>query len=120
MNSTELDGFIARVQAGLAFFLIIVLLLLVGAVVVIFLLPHVQVNQVISNLLVQVVTGVLALAGTAVGFFFARTRPGVTPDSTTTVTQTHTAPDGAKTVITSPAATTSVPVVPVTTPEKPQ
>jgi hypothetical protein len=105
---TDLDVFLAKTQARLVFFLVSVLVILVLAVVAILLLP-LQVNPTVSNLLVQVVTGVLALAGTGCGFFFARTRPGGIPDATQVVTQTHTSPDGTKTVITSPAATTTVP-----------
>jgi hypothetical protein len=107
----ELNAYLAHVQARLAFFLVIVLVLLVLAVVAILLLPHIVVNPAVTNLLVQVVTGVLALAGTACGFFFARMRPGGIPDAT--VTQTHTSPDGTKSVIVSPAATTSVSVPPI-------
>jgi hypothetical protein len=104
---TDLDVFLAKTQARLVFFLVSVLVILVLAVVAILLLP-LQVNPTVSNLLVQVVTGVLALAGTGCGFFFARTRPGGIPDATQVVTQTHTLPDGTKTVITSPSATTPV------------
>jgi len=71
----ELDLFLARTQARLAFFLIIILVLLCAGVVAILVLPSVKPNQEIIGLIVQVVTGVLALAGTAVGFFFARHRP---------------------------------------------
>jgi hypothetical protein len=105
---TDLDSFLAKTQARLVFFLVAVLVILVLAVVAILLLP-LQVNPTVSNLLVQVVTGVLALAGTGCGFFFARTRPGGIPDQSQVVTQTHTLPDGTKTVITSPSATTVVP-----------
>lgn len=108
---TDLDSLLGKTQRQLAFFLVIVLVILVFSVLAIFLIPHITVNPTISNLLVQVVTGVLALCGTACGFFFARTRTGGIPDQSNTVTQTHTAPDGTKTVITSPASTTPVPPI---------
>lgn len=99
----ELDHFLAKTQAKLAFFLIIILVLLCGGVIWI-LLSSQSVNPTVSNLLVQVVTGVLALCGTACGFFYARTRTGGIPDSTQMVTQSHTAPDGTVTKITSPVS----------------
>lgn len=99
---SDLDLFLAKTQAKLAFFLIIILVILVFGVMAILLLP-VQVNQAVSNLLVQVVTGILALAGTACGFFYARMRPGGIPDATQTVTQKITAPDGTTTTVVSPA-----------------
>lgn len=100
---TELDMFLARTQRQLAFFLLIVLVLLVLAVLAVLLIPKIQVNQTATNLLVQVVTGVLALAGTACGFFYARMRPGGIPDAQV-ITQSHTAPDGSKTTISTPVA----------------
>jgi hypothetical protein len=42
-------------------------------------------------------------------FWFQRTRTSGIPDPSQIVTQTHTLPDGTKTVITSPSATTPVP-----------
>jgi hypothetical protein len=42
-------------------------------------------------------------------FWFQRTRTSGIPDPSQVVTQTHTLPDGTKTVITSPSATTPVP-----------
>lgn len=47
-------------------------------------------------------------------FWFQRQRTAGIPDSSSMVTQTHTLPDGSKTVITSPAAGT-IPAVPVPT-----
>ena|SRR5450631_3346109 len=110
---SDLDLFLARTQARLAFFLIVTLVILVFGVMAILLLP-LSVNPAVSNLLVQVVTGILALAGTACGFFFARTRPGGIPDTSQMLTQTHTAPDGTKTTVTSPinAPPASVPNLP--------
>lgn len=101
---TEIDLLLAKTQRQLAFFLLIVLVILVFAVLAILLIPHVTPNAAIINLLVQVITGVLALSGVGCGFFFARTRMNGIPDGSNTVTQTHTAPDGGKTVITSPAS----------------
>jgi hypothetical protein len=108
---SDLDMFLAKTQAKLAFFLVIILVLLCAGVIAI-LLTSTNVNQTVSNLLVQVVTGVLALAGTACGFFYARTRQGGIPDSNV-ITQSHTAPDGTKTTITSPvnAPAAAVPVL---------
>lgn len=101
---SELDLFLARTQARLAFFLIVTLIILVFGVMAILLLP-LTVNQAVTNLLVQVITGILALTGTAAGFFYARMRPGGIPDASNVITQTHITPDGTKTVITSPATT---------------
>jgi hypothetical protein len=113
---TDLDSFLAKTQARLVFFLVAVLVILVLAVVAILLLP-LQVNPTVSNLLVQVVTGVLALAGTGCGFFFARTRPGGIPDQSQMITQTHTAPDGTKITTTSPAVTPAgAPIAPMAAP----
>ena len=99
---SDLDYFLAKTQARLAFFLVIILVLLCGGVIAI-LIFAVNVNQTVSNLLVQVVTGVLALAGTACGFFYARNRVGGIPDTTNQVTQKITTPDGATTTVISPA-----------------
>jgi hypothetical protein len=99
---SDLDIFLAKTQARLAFFLIIILVFLCGGVIWI-LLKSQSVNPTVSNLLVQVVTGVLALCGTACGFFYARTRSGGIPDVTNLVTQKITAPDGTTTVVTSPS-----------------
>ena len=68
---TDLDMFRARTQARLAFFLIITLVILVFGVMGLLLMPKIAINEAIINLMVQVITGVLALSGTAVGFFFA-------------------------------------------------
>jgi hypothetical protein len=46
--------------------------------------------------------------GIVVFFWFQRQRTAGIPDQSQLVTQTHTSPDGTKTTITSPAATTSV------------
>lgn len=99
---SDVDIFLAKTQARLAFFLIIILVLLCGGVIAI-LLVSANVNQTVSNLLVQVLTGVLALCGTATGFFYSRTRTGGIPDATNVVTQKITSPDGSTTVVTSPA-----------------
>jgi hypothetical protein len=122
----DLDSLLGKTQRQLAFFLLIVLVILVFAVLAILLIPRqapVTPNAAIINLLVQVITGVLALCGVACGFFFARTRVNGIPDGSSTVTQTHTAPDGSKTTITSPAATTPVavaaPVAPIPTNQEP-
>lgn len=70
----DMDMYIARTQARLAFFLVIILVILtVGVGGMLLLTAHV--NQEITGLVVQVVTGVLALCGTAIGYFFARHRP---------------------------------------------
>ena len=94
----DLDLFMARTQARLAFFLIIVLVALSLGVMSVLLLPNIHINPEISGLMVQVVTGVLALAGSAVAFFFARHRPPTASDgdnngvtsSTTTIAKTTT------------------------------
>ena len=99
---SELDMFLAKTQARLAFFLVIILVLLCAGVIAILLISA-NINQTVSNLLVQVITGVLALAGTACGFFYARTRPGGIPDAGQAVTQKITAPDGTTTTVISPA-----------------
>jgi len=71
----EFDMYIAKTQKQLAFFIIIILVVLSLGVIVIMVFPGVKLPQEISGLIVQVVTGVLALAGTVVGYFFARHRP---------------------------------------------
>jgi hypothetical protein len=76
----EFDLYIAKTQARLAFFLIIILVLLSFGVVSILLLPRTTINQEIIGLVVQVVTGVLGLAGSAVAYFFARHRPPTAGD----------------------------------------
>lgn len=76
----DFDLYIAKTQARLAFFLIIILVLLSFGVVSILLLPKVSINQEIVGLVVQVVTGVLGLAGSAVAYFFARHRPPTAGD----------------------------------------
>lgn len=73
MNS--FDYYIAKTQARLAFFLIIILVLLSFGVVAIMLFPQIHPPQEIVGLIVQVVTGVLALCGSAISYFFARHRP---------------------------------------------
>ena len=98
---SDLDMFLAKTQARLAFFFGDHLSPALRPRVIAILLLSTNVNQTVSNLLVQVVTGVLALAGTACGFFYARTRQGGIPDANV-ITQTHTMPDGTTTKITSP------------------
>lgn len=102
----DLNMFIARTQARMAFFLLVILVILVFAVLAVLLLP-LNLNGTVTNLLVQVITGVLSLCAMAVGFFYARMRSSGIPDSTQIVTQSHTSPDGSVTKITSPA---SIPV----------
>jgi len=99
---SDLDLFLAKTQARLAFFLIAILVVLCGGVIWI-LLKTTNINQTVSNLLVQVITGVLGLSGVACGFFYARTRTGGIPDSTNVVTQKITSPDGTTTTVQSPA-----------------
>jgi hypothetical protein len=74
------DMYIARTQARLAFFLLIVLVLLTCGVVAIMLFPQVKPPQEIVGLIVQVLTGVLALCGSAIAYFFARHRPPTVGD----------------------------------------
>lgn len=69
------DMYIARTQARLAFFLIIMLVLLTMLLLGIMIFPQMKPQSDIINLLVQVVTGVLALCGSAIAYFFARHRP---------------------------------------------
>jgi hypothetical protein len=113
----DFDLYIAKTQARLAFFLIIILVLLSFGVVGILLLPKVNVNQEIIGLVVQVVTGVLGLAGSAVAYFFARHRPPTASDednsSPKIVTATVENDSGSKASVTSAPA----PLVP-TPPEK--
>lgn len=71
----EFDMYIARTQARLAYFLIIILVLLTVLLMSIMVFPSMKPQSEIINLLVQVVTGVLALAGGACAYFFARHRP---------------------------------------------
>jgi len=68
---SDIDMFRAKTQARLAFFLIITLVILVFGVMGLLLMPKIAINEAIINLMVQVITGVLALTGTAIGFFFA-------------------------------------------------
>jgi drug/metabolite transporter (DMT)-like permease len=68
---TDLDMFRAKTQAKLAYVLIGTLIVLVFGVMGLLLMPKVSINEAIINLMVQVITGVLALTGTAIGFFFA-------------------------------------------------
>lgn len=76
----DLDLFMARTQARLAYILIAALMVLALVVIFTLIWPNVHVNSEIVSLLVQVVTGVLALAGTATAYFFARHRPPTTAD----------------------------------------
>jgi hypothetical protein len=98
------DMYIARTQARLAFFLIIILVLLSFGVVAILLFPALKPDPAISGLITQVVTGVLALCGSAMAYFFARHRPATAGDSedpskivakevqTSTTTVSHSSP----------------------------
>ncbi len=79
---SDLDLYMAKTQARLAYFLITILVILCFGVVYILLAPNVRVNQEMEGLVVQVVTGVLALAGSAVAYFFARHRPQTATDDT--------------------------------------
>lgn len=81
MNNSSFDMYIARTQARLAFFLIIILVLLSFGVVALMLFPNVKPQQEIVGLIVQVVTGVLALCGSAMAYFFARHRPPTAGDA---------------------------------------
>jgi flagellar basal body-associated protein FliL len=71
----DFDMYIAKTQRQLAFFIIIVLVVLSLGVAAFALFPNAKLPQEISGLIVQVVTGVLALSGTVIGYFFARHRP---------------------------------------------
>lgn len=75
MQSDGFDMYIARTQARLAFFLIIILVMLTMLLLSIMIFPAMKPQSDIINLLVQVVTGVLALCGSAIAYFFARHRP---------------------------------------------
>jgi hypothetical protein len=57
-----------------------------------------------------------SIGSLVVFFWFQRLRPGGIPDTSQTVTQTHTLPDGTKTTITSPvsAPAASIPTLPST------
>lgn len=79
----DLDMFMARTQARLAFFLVIILVILAVGVGVLLFAPTFKPEQAIIGLIIQVVTGVLALAGSAVAFFFARHRPPTAGDNET-------------------------------------
>jgi len=78
---SDFDMYIARTQARLAFFLIIILVLLSIVVMAILVMPQMKPQQEIIGLLVQVVTGVLALCGSAIAYFFARHRPPTKGDN---------------------------------------
>jgi hypothetical protein len=86
---TDLDMFRAKTQAKLAYVLIATLIVLVFGVMGLLLMPKISINEAIINLMVQVITGVLALTGTAIGFFFAlrHTPPSdtATPDPSSVV-----------------------------------
>ena len=71
----DFDMYIAKTQARLAFFLIIILVLLSFGLVGVIIFPQVKLDQSISGLITQVITGVLALCGSAIAYFFARHRP---------------------------------------------
>jgi hypothetical protein len=79
MNDS-IDMYIAKTQRQLAFLLIWALILLVGIVCAVLLAPKLSINSEITGLLIQVVTGVLGLAGVAIGYFFARHRPPTAAD----------------------------------------
>lgn len=113
----DFDLYIAKTQARLAFFLVIILVLLSFGVVGILLLPKITINQEIVGLVVQVVTGVLGLAGSAVAYFFARHRPPTAGDEDSGAPKTVTAT--VKNDSGSTATITSTPS-PLATPEKPK
>jgi hypothetical protein len=75
----DMDMYIAKTQARLAFFLITILVVLTLGVGLVLLVAQ-HIDQTISGLITQVVTGVLALCGIAVGYFFARHRPPTKAD----------------------------------------
>jgi peptidoglycan/LPS O-acetylase OafA/YrhL len=97
--TNDFDMYIARTQARLAFFLIIILVLLTLMLVSIMVFPQMKPQSEIINLLVQVVTGVLALAGGACAYFFARHRPPTKGDEDS--------PSPAPVIITKEISTTS-------------
>lgn len=98
---TDIDMYMARTQARLAFFLIIILVLLSFGVVGILLIPSIHPNSEVSGLVVQVVTGVLSLSGSAVAYFFARHRPPTASDNENpTVSTSTTTPDGGSSTVT--------------------
>lgn len=109
----DIDFFRARTQARLAFFLIITLVILVFGVMGLLLMPKIAINEAIINLMVQVITGVLALTGTAIGFFFAlrHTPPSdsVSDPNKVTIKEVNT---------TTQETSKSTPLVPATTQEK--
>ena len=107
----DLDMYIAKTQTRLAFFLIGTLVLLCFGVAAILLIPSIKPTAEISGLLVQVVTGVLGLAGSATAFFFARHRPPTAGDNDTPTVSATTSPDGGSQV-------TVTPPLPQPTPEK--
>lgn len=82
----DFDMYVARTQARLAFFLIIILVVLTLLLLSIMVFPAMRPQSEIINLLVQVVTGVLALCGSAIAFFFARHRPATKGDDEPTNT----------------------------------
>src|SRR5208282_1065428 len=92
----DMDLFMAKTQARLAFFLIIILVMLAAGVGALLFVPTFKPEQAIIGLIIQVVTGVLALCGSAVAFFFARHRPATASDNETgnqvTTTISTTAP----------------------------
>lgn len=99
----DLDMYIAKTQTRLAFFLIGTLVLLCFGVAAILLVPTIKPTAEISGLLVQVVTGVLGLAGSSVAFFFARHRPPSAGDNDSPTVSATTSPDGGSQVtVTSP------------------
>lgn len=71
----DFDMYIAKIQAKLAFYLVTILVLLTLMLLSIMVFPQIKPQSEIISLLVQVVTGVLALAGGACAYFFARHRP---------------------------------------------
>jgi hypothetical protein len=77
----DFDIYIAKTQARLAFFLIIILVMLSAMVMALLIFPQIKPEQAIIGLIVQVVTGVLALCGSAIAYFFARHRPPTVGDN---------------------------------------
>lgn len=90
----ELDLMIAKTQRQLAFYLVTILVLLVIGVGLMLFVPSFKPEQAILGLIIQAVTGVLGLAGSAIAFFFARHRPATRADgdengSTVSTTDIH-------------------------------
>ena len=97
----DIDMFMAKTQARLAFFLIIILVLLSFGVVGMLILPQLKPNSEVTGLIVQVVTGVLGLTGSSISYFFARHRPPTAGDNDNPTVSTSTiTPDGGSSTVT--------------------